>query len=219
VNYLTALIALYRMSNLAAGETVLVHGAGGGGGVAATQLAKLRGATVIGTASAAKHDAIRALGVDHAIDYRTANVVDEVRRLTNGRGVDVVLDPIGGRSFADSYRLLAPLGRMVVYGVSRMAAGERRSLWRAATTIVTMPRFNPLSLMNRNRGVFGLNVGHLWSERERLGEGMMLLLDELGAGRIRPLVARTFPLEQAADAHRFMQSRSNIGKVVLTVSP
>jgi NADPH2:quinone reductase len=64
-----------------------------------------------------------------------------------------------------------------------------------------------------------LNVGHLWSERERLGEGMMLLLDEIGAGRIRPLVARTFPLEQAADAHRFMQSRSNIGKVVLTVSP
>ena len=213
VNYLTALLALYRMSNLAAGETVLVHGAGGGVGVAATQLAKLRGATVIGTASAAKHDAIRALGVDHAIDYRTANVVDEVRRLTNGRGVDVVLDPIGGRSFADSYRLLAPLGRMVAYGVSRMAAGERRSLWRAAPTIVTMPRFNPLSLMNRTRGVC-----HLWSERERLGDGMMLLLDEIGAGRIRPIVARTFPLERAADAHRFMQSRSNIGKVVLTIS-
>lgn len=84
VNYVTALIALYRMSNLAAGETVLVHGAGGGVGVAATQLAKLRGATVIGTASAAKHKAIRAIGVDHAIDYRTAKVVDEVRRLTNG---------------------------------------------------------------------------------------------------------------------------------------
>ena len=218
VNYLTALIALYRMANLAAGETVLVHGAGGGVGVAATQLAKLRGATVIGTASAAKHEAIRAIGVDHAIDYRTANVIDEVRRLTNGRGVDVVLDPIGGRSFADSYRLLAPLGRMVAYGVSRMAAGERRSLWRAATTIVTMPRFNPLSLMNRNRGVFGLNVGHLWSERERLADGMLLLLDEIGRGRLRPIVARTFPLEQAADAHRFVQSRSNIGKVVLTIS-
>jgi NADPH:quinone reductase-like Zn-dependent oxidoreductase len=218
VNYLTALIALYRMANVTAGETVLVHGAGGGVGIAATQLAKLRGATVVGTASAAKHEAIRALGVDHAIDYRTADVVADVKRLTNGRGVDVVLDPIGGRSFADSYRLLAPLGRMIAYGVSSIATGERRSLWRALTTIVAMPRFNPLSLMNHNRGVFGLNVGHLWSERERLAEGMTLLLDEVGAGRLRPIVARTFPLDRAADAHRFMQSRSNIGKVVLTTS-
>jgi NADPH:quinone reductase-like Zn-dependent oxidoreductase len=218
VNYVTALIALYRMANLTAGETVLVHGAGGGVGIAATQLAKLRGAIVVGTASAAKHEAIRALGVDHAIDYRTADVAADVRRITNGRGVDVVLDPIGGRSFAVSYRLLAPLGRMIAYGVSSIATGERRSVWRALTTIVTMPRFNPLSLMNRNRGVFGLNVGHLWSERDRLVEGMTLLLDEIGAGRLRPIVSRTFPLERAADAHRFMQSRSNIGKVVLTTS-
>jgi NADPH:quinone reductase-like Zn-dependent oxidoreductase len=216
VNYVTALIALYLMANVATGETVLVHGAGGGVGIAATQLAKLRGAIVVGTASASKHEAIRALGVDHTIDYRTTDVVAEVKRLTNGRGVDVVLDPIGGRSFADSYRLLAPLGRLIAYGVSSLATGERRSLWRALTTVVTMPRFHPLSLMNKNRGVFGLNVGHLWSERARLADGMTLLLDEVGAGRLRPIVARTFPLERAADAHRFMQSRSNIGKVVLT---
>ncbi|HJZ76935.1 MAG TPA: zinc-binding dehydrogenase [Vicinamibacterales bacterium] len=216
VNYVTALIALYRMANITTGETVLVHGAGGGVGIAATQLAKLRGATVVGTASAAKHDAIRAFGVDHAIDYRNTDVVAEVRRLTNDRGVDVVLDPIGGRSFASSYRMLAPLGRMVAYGVSSVATGERRNLWRALTTIVTMPRFNPLSLMDRNRGVFGLNLGHLWSERERLAEAMTLLIDEVAAGRLRPIVARTFPLDRAADAHRFIQSRSNIGKVVLT---
>jgi len=216
VNYVTALLALYRMANLTAGETVLVHGAGGGVGIAATQLARLRGATVLGTASAAKHEAIRAFGVAHAIDYRTVDVAAEVKRLTNGRGVDVVLDPVGGRSFADSYRLLAPLGRLIAYGVSSVATGERRSLWRALATIVTTPRFNPLSLMNRNRGVFGLNVGHLWSERERLAEGMTLLIDEVAAGRLRPIVARTFPLDRAADAHRFIQSRSNIGKVVLT---
>jgi NADPH:quinone reductase-like Zn-dependent oxidoreductase len=216
VNYLTAQIALYRMCNLAAGETVLVHGAGGGVGVAATQLAKLRGATVIGTASAAKHEAIRALGVDHAIDYRTANVVDEVRRLTNGRGVDVVLDPIGGKSFKTSYQLLAPLGRMVIYGVSALAGGERRSWWRAARTIMQMPTFKPLALLNQNRGVFGLNLGHLWNERAQLGGAMLLVLDEIGSGRLRPIVARTFPLERAADAHRSVQSRSNIGKVVLT---
>jgi len=216
VNYLTAHIALRRMANLAAGETVLVHGAGGGVGIAATQIAKLRGATVLGTASASKHEAIRAIGVDHAIDYRRGDVVGDVRRLTNGRGVDVVLDPIGGRSFADSYRLLAPLGRLIVYGVSSMAGGERRSLLRALTVLVQMPRFKPLSLMNRNRGVFGLNVGHLWDERARLADAMRQVLDDVAAARLRPIVARTFPLERADDAHRFLQTRSNIGKVVLT---
>ena len=216
VNYLTALIALYRMANVSPGETVLVHGAGGGVGIAATQLAKLRGATVLGTASASKHDAIRALGVDHAIDYRRGDVVGDVRRLTNGRGVDIVLDPIGGRSFADSYRLLAPLGRLIIYGVSSMAAGQRRSLLRAVAALVRMPRFKPLSLMDHNRGVFGLNLGHLWDERALLAEAMQLLIDDVAAARLRPIVARTFPLEQAAEAHRFMQARSNIGKVILT---
>src|SRR5713101_8021969 len=180
VNYLTALIALYRMTNVTAGETVLIHGAGGGVGIAATQLARLRGARIIGTASASKHAVIREHGVEHAIDYRTANVLAEVRRLTNGRGADVVLDPIGGRSFADSYRMLAPLGRLVMYGASSIAPGERRSIWRALTTILQMPRFKPLSLMNRNRGVFGLNVGHLWDERRQLADAMMFLLGEVG---------------------------------------
>jgi NADPH:quinone reductase-like Zn-dependent oxidoreductase len=215
VNYLTALIALYRMANLTAGETVLIHSAGGGVGIAATQLARLRGARIIGTASATKHDAIREHGVEHAIDYRTADVPAEVRRVTNGRGVDVVLDPIGGRSFADSYRMLAPLGRLVMYGVSSLTSGERRSIWRALATLLQMPRFKPLSLMNSNRGVFGLNLGHLWDERRQLADAMALVLREVAAGRLRPVVARAFPLERAADAHRFIQSRSNIGKVVL----
>jgi NADPH:quinone reductase-like Zn-dependent oxidoreductase len=215
VNYLTAFIALDRMANLAAGETVLIHGAGGGVGLAATQLARLRGARIIGTASTSKHDVIRQHGVEHAIDYRTADVVAEVRRLTNGRGVDAVLDPIGGRSFADSYRILAPLGRLVMFGVSSIAPGERRSVWRALTTIVRMPRFSPLSLMNSNRGVFGLNLGHLWDERRRLADAMTQLVGDVAAGRLQPVVARTFPLDRAADAHRYMQSRSNIGKVLL----
>jgi NADPH:quinone reductase-like Zn-dependent oxidoreductase len=216
VNYLTALLALYRLANVMAEETVLIHGAGGGVGIAATQLARLRGAAIIGTASATKHDAIRQQGVGHALDYRTGNVTAEVRRLTDGRGVDVVLDPIGGRSFAESYQLLAPLGRLVMYGASRSASGERRSVWRTVSTLMRMPRFKPLSLMNRNRGVFGLNLGHLWDERRQLADAMTLVLREVSAGRLSPVVARTFPLDRAAEAHRFIQSRSNIGKVVLT---
>ena len=216
VNYLTASIALYKMAALAPGETVLVHNAGGGVGIAATQLARLRRATVIGTASAFKHDALRSFGVDHAIDYRHANVADEVKKLTRGRGVDVILDPIGGRSFTDSYCMLAPLGRLIIFGLSAAATGEKRNAWRAFRAWFATPRFNPLSLINRNRGVFGLNVGHLWDERRQLAGTMEMLISELRAGRITPIVARTFPLDRAADAHRFIQSRANIGKVVLT---
>lgn len=219
VNYLTAALALYRMAALSPGETVLVHNAGGGVGIAATQLARLRRATVIGTASAAKHEALRRFGVEHTIDYRHADVAAEVRRLTRGRGVDVILDPIGGRSFLSSYRLLAPLGRLIIFGLSAAAPGERRSLWRAFRAWAATPRFDPLSLINRNRGVFGLHVGHLWDERRQLAPVMEMLVAELRAERIKPVVARTFPLERTADAHRFIQSRANIGKVVLTVAP
>src|SRR3982750_4322666 len=110
------------MAALTSGETVLVHNAGGALGIAAPQLARLRRATVIGTASAGKHDALRSFGVEHAIDYRHANVEAEVKRITRGRGVDIILDPIGGRSFAASYRMLAPLGRLVMLGISSMAS-------------------------------------------------------------------------------------------------
>jgi NADPH:quinone reductase-like Zn-dependent oxidoreductase len=216
VNYITAAIALYRMSALAPGETVLVHNAGGGVGIAATQLARLRRATVIGTASAFKHDALRSFGVEHAIDYRHANVAAEVKRITRGRGVDVILDPIGGKSFTESYRMLAPLGRLVLFGLSAAAPGETRSLWRAFRAWKATPRFDPLSLINRNRGVFGLNVAHLWDSQQQLAPLLETILSELHAGRIRPVVARTFPLEKAGDAHRFIQARQNIGKVVLT---
>jgi synaptic vesicle membrane protein VAT-1 len=215
VTYLTAAIALYRMAALTSGETVLVHNAGGGLGIAATQLARLRRATVIGTASAVKHDALRSFGVEHAIDYRTADVEAAVKRITRGRGVDVILDPIGGGSFGASYRMLAPLGRLVMLGISSMS-GEKRSMWRVLRSWWAMKGFDPLSLINRNRGVFGLNVGHLWDERRALQPLMELLMTELSAGRLEPVVARTFPLERAADAHRYIQNRSNIGKVVLT---
>jgi NADPH:quinone reductase-like Zn-dependent oxidoreductase len=215
VAYLTAAVALYRMAAVTAGDVVLVHNAGGALGIAATQLARLRRATVIGTASAAKHDALRRFGVDHLIDYRHADVEAEVKRLTKGRGVDVVLDPIGGSSFGASYRMLAPVGRLVMLGVSSMS-GERRNTWRVLRSWWAMKRFDPLSMINRNRGVFGLNLGHLWDERQLLLPLMNLVLTELREGRLTPIVARTFPLDRAAEAHRFIQNRSNIGKVVLT---
>ena len=215
VTYLTAALALYKMAALSPGETVLIHNAGGGVGIAAAQLARLRRATVIGTASAFKHAALRSFGVEHLVDYNHTHVGDEVRRITKGRGVDVILDPLGGSSFTSSYRMLAPLGRLIMFGLSAVAPTERRSFWQVFRAWQSTPRFDPLSMINRNRGVFGLNVGHLWDERAQLTPIMQMLVAELSAGRLTPVVARTFPLDKAADAHRFIQSRANIGKVVL----
>jgi len=219
VNYLTALVALDKLGNLGPGETVLVHGAGGGVGIAALQLARLRRATVIGTASAAKHEALRALGIDHAIDPRDGGMAAAIRRLTAGRGVDVILDPVGGASLAEGYSLLAPLGRLVAYGASSAVRGERRSWWRILRTLAAMPRFRPLALMNDNRGVLGLNLGRLWDEVPRLTPAMHGLLDDVAAGRLKPVIDRSFPLDRAADAHRLLQARGNLGKVVLSVEP
>lgn len=216
VGHLTAFIALYRMANVQGGETVLIRSAGGGVGLAAAALCRLRRASVIGVASGAKLETIRHLGIDHPIDRRT-NVTREVMRLTGGRGVDVVLDSIGGRSFAESYRLLAPLGRLVVYGVSSLAPSSIRHWWPVLKTMWGMPRFRPLSLINRNRGVFGLNLAHLWDETRQLASAMDYLLGEQSARRLVPRVDCTFPLDQVAEAHRYIQERRNVGKVILTI--
>ncbi len=216
VDYLTAVVALYRMANLEANETVLVHGAGGGAGIAALQLSRLRRSTVVGTASSFKHSALRSLGIDHVIDYRSADVEGEVARITGGWGVDVVLDPIGGDHLARSYRMLAPLGRLVAYGAQDILDGLHRNDERVRSSLSQMPRFDPLDLMSSNKGVFGLNLGHLWKERRYLASAMEALLTDFAGGRLKPVIAKTFPLACAADAHTFLQDRANIGKVVLT---
>ena len=128
VNYLTAWQLMVIMGGLKAGETILVHSVGGGVGMAATQIAKHIGARVIGTASAAKHGELRALGVDELIDYRTEDFEKRAREMTGGRGVDLILDAVGGKSFKKGYRLLAPGGRLGMFGVSSAATGKVRSL-------------------------------------------------------------------------------------------
>ncbi|HYR95855.1 MAG TPA: medium chain dehydrogenase/reductase family protein [Candidatus Binatus sp.] len=214
VNYLTAVLMLRHFGNVKRGERVLVHAAAGGVGMAAIQLCRIAGAEVIGTASASKHALLREAGVAHAIDYRTQDFEKEVRRLTGGRGVDIVLDATG--AFRKSYRCLAPLGRLVCFGLSGAATGMAPSRLSAAKRLLTLPWFHPIKLMNDNKAVIGVNLGHLWDRIELLRDEMMGLLADYEAGRIKPVVGKTFPLTEAAAAHRFIQERHNVGKVVLT---
>lgn len=214
VTYLTAHHMLVRLCAVGSGDVVLIHGAAGGVGTAAIQLCRAAGARVIGAASESKHEFLRSEGVE-PVDYRRAEWPDEVRRLTDGRGVDIALDPIGGRSFKQSYDLLAPGGRLCCFGASSMSGSDRRSLPRVVASLVRMPWFRPITLMNDNRSVAGVNLGRLWDEVDLLRsqlENLVRLADE---GRIRPLVDRAFPFDRAGDAHRFLQERRNVGKLVL----
>jgi NADPH:quinone reductase-like Zn-dependent oxidoreductase len=216
IAYLTAIVALYRMANLKAGESLLVHSAGGGVGIAAAQLARVRRSLVIGTASPAKHGALRAMGIDHVLDAGSEDLEAEVARLTNGRGVDVVLDPRGGERLSQSYRMLAPLGRLVVYGSQALVVGRVRNEEAVQAFLQQRPMFDPMDLMNSNRGVFGLNLAHLWGERRYAAASMEALLTDFAGGRLKAVVAKAFPLAHAAEAHAFLQDRENVGKVVLT---
>ena len=218
VNYATAYAGLVRYGALRPGERVLLQAAAGGVGIAATQIAKLRGAEVFGTASASKHGAIRSFGVDHPIDYRSESFVKAVRRRTGERQpLDLVMDAIGGASYRRSFSLLRAGGRLVCFGAASLVRGERRNRVAALGELVRTPWFNPLSLASSSRAVIGLNLLRLWDSKGALDELVAPLREWMDSDAIRPVVAESFPLERGADAHRFLQERRNVGKVVLTL--
>lgn len=216
VNYLTAYEALVEQGHLRKGRRVLVHGAAGGVGIAALQIARIFGAEVWGTASASKHDVVRAQGCKRPIDYRKEDFEKVVLRETKGQGVHVALDPVGGHSFAKSYRCLAKTGRLVMYGMSSAATGEKRSMLRVLWELWRTPKFSAFDLMTSNKAVVGIHLGRMTDQKEHLAESMRELLGWWADGKIEPLVGATFPLEHAGRAHEYIQNRQNVGKVVLT---
>jgi synaptic vesicle membrane protein VAT-1 len=215
VNYLTAWALLVTMGGLKKGESVLIHNAGGGVGLAALDIARHIGATTYGTASAGKHEFLKTRGLDQAIDYRNQDWLPVLMDLTGKRGVELVIDPLGGSSWRKSYRALRATGRMGVFGISTASANGILGKLRALKALAQTPRFHPLSLMNRNRGVFGLNLGHLWDEGDKIGDWMEEIVLGINQGWIRPHVDRAFPFDQVGEAHRYLEARKNIGKVVL----
>lgn len=217
VVYLTAYVALCVMGSLNAGERVLVHNAGGGVGLAALDLCRIHGATAFGTASAWKHEALRERGAEACIDYRSLDFEEEVERLTGGDGVHVALDPMGGGSWKKSYRCLCPTGRLVVYGMSEGAPGERRSWWEAAKTMASVPwiALNPVRLLSDSRAVVGVNLQRIRGRPEEARRWAGELFRWYREGEIRPAVDRTFGFGEAAEAHRYLQDRRNLGKVLL----
>lgn len=217
VNYLTAYHSIVTMGNLQPGNRVLIHGAAGGVGIAAVQLARARGLVIFGTAGPAKQEFLRKMGVDHAIDYEKNDFLNVVQKFAPD-GIEMVMDPVGGKSFQRSYECLGPMGRLIIYGFSAAAGPDgKKNLLRAGKALMAMPRFHPLKLLSKNIAVIGVSLGSLQSRGAVLRNELDELFRMYAAGKIKPVIGKTFPLADAATAHRYMHDRKNIGKIVLTV--
>ncbi len=197
----TAEDCLFEFGRLRADETVLVHAGASGVGIAAVQLAKRAGATVLATASSrSRLDRLGPLGLDHGIDYTAEDFVPAVRRLTGGRGADVVVDPVGGATLQRSLRCLAYRGRCVSVG----DAGRQ-----------LVDKLDVSTLRPNNQTLVGYFLGAELLFGARAHAMIDRLLHDVAAGRLQVVVDRRYPLEEAGEAHAYIESRQAFGRVVL----
>ncbi len=219
VNYLTAWFCLYRLADVRRGESVLITGGAGGVGTAAVQLARSSGCRVFATVGTdEKVRFVKRLGADFVFNYHREDVFTAVKQTADAMGIDVLLDAVGGWNLRRLSRLVAPLGRIVSYGLASAAPSTRRLWWTAAWKYFQTPRFHPLQLMERNLGVFGFHLGLLDGRQAEIRSAFEQILALVAAGRIRPVIDRIFPLtaQGAAAAHRYLHERKNLGKVLLS---
>ncbi len=210
VNYGTAWAGLIGYGSLQPGERVLVHSAGGGVGIAATQIAKRYGAEVYGTASPGKHARCTEIGVDHVLDYTKSGWEQGLPQF------DIILDAVGGKSFRQSYSLLRAGGRLVAFGASSVVSGERKNVVTALRAVARMPRFNMIKQMSESKAVIGLNMLSLWKDRGTLEPWIGPMRGLLEDGTVKPVVAGAFSFAEAGAAQTMIVERRNVGKVVLT---
>jgi NADPH2:quinone reductase len=218
VVFATAWVCLFEVGRARAGETALVLNAGGGVGTALVQLAWRHGLRVIGTAGdeRKRRYVVESSGAAACFDSR-GDWAAEVERLVGARGVDLAFDPLGGRATARCRRLLAPLGRLVFYGLSEALPGRRRHWLSAIRAWLRTPRFHPLSLVEPGIGVLGVHLLHLHGKEQVLRSALEQIYQAVERGELHPVLDRTFPLTRdgAVDAHTYIHQRRNIGKVVL----
>jgi NADPH:quinone reductase-like Zn-dependent oxidoreductase len=200
--------------HLREGSSVLIHSAAGGVGLAAIDIARTRKCVIIGIASASKHEFIRERGCTHTITS-DSDYVAETRKIVGERGVDLILDPVGGQSWRDGFDLLGACGRMVCFGFSAAAAGKTRSLWTAMMGLLRSPKFSPMTLMDTNKTVSGTNMAHLFSHLDMLRPGLVELLAMYERGEVRPHVDKSFKFSEAPAAHHYLHDRKARGKVLL----
>lgn len=214
VTYITAHHMLHHLGNLKSTDSVLIHGGGGGVGTAALQLCQWAGVSKVwSTASSAKGEIIRSYGAT-SIDRHKEDFVEIIRNDTRGRGVDHILDPIGGGHLKRSLSVLAQGGKLYTYGMSSAAPSSKRSLWKALRALRSRPRFDPMLMMSRNQGVFGVHMG-TWNDENVMQEQMENILKGIREGVLTPIIDSIYDARDVASAHQHIHDGKNIGKVLL----
>lgn len=217
VNYLTAWISLIQMARLRATDRVLITAAAGGVGTAAVQIATAYGCEVVGMAgSDDKLEGVRSLGAVHTVNYRSPGWQDSLAEVLGTRGADVVLEVVGGEVYRTCLASLAPFGRLVVIGY----AGLDYSRWKPWTWWRAWrgkPRADVMQLALGSKGVLASHIGYLLSDRARMDEVWTGLVAFARKHDIRPVVGHIFSFEHLPEAHRLMESRNSVGKIVVTL--
>jgi NADPH:quinone reductase-like Zn-dependent oxidoreductase len=214
VVYLTAYNMLLFNGHLRPKSSVLILSAAGGVGLAAIQIAKTRECEIFGSASTSKHEFLKEQGCSHVLDSQR-DFAEQARAIVGERGIDLILDPVGGSSWSRAYDLLAPCGRLVAFGLSAVAGGNTRSWLRAARQVLAIRRFNPAKLMDDNKTISGTNMGHLVSRPDLIAPQLSALLQMYDQGALEPRVDRVFPFAEAGAAHQYIHDRKARGKVLL----
>jgi len=215
VTYITAYMMMFDLGNLQDGDTFLIHGAGGGVGTAAIQLAKTKNIKIIGTSSSWKHEELLKMGVDKCIDYNTDDTEKEIMSFTNGKGVDLVIDPIGAKNWKLSYRLLAKMGKLIIYGDQNLVKGDKLKPLVAMKELYSMPKYKPMDLMANNKAVMGYHLGRFKGHEWKVKRSISNLIKLVNDNDLHPVIDSKFSFEDAPKAHRHIQDRKNFGKVLL----
>ena len=215
VVYITAYMMMFDLGNFRSEETILVHGAGGGVGTAAIQLAQAANGNIIGTASTWKHKKLKEMGVSSCIDYNTENVMEKVMGYTENRGVDLIIDPVGSENWKTSYQCLAPLGKLIVYGDQNFVKGKSFSLYTTLKEVFSMPKYKPMDLMSENKRIMGYHLGRLAGAEDKIQRAVIELFKLVQNGKLSPIIDKVFPFSESNKAHSYIQDRKNFGKVLL----
>ena len=197
----TAWHLLKTMSHIEAGQSVVVHAAAGGVGTIAIQLAKMWGAKVIAvTSSSTKGELAKSLGADVLVDANVEDLGKAIREANGGRGVDLVLEMVGGKTFDQSLLALGTFGKLITFGMAS----------RTAPTPV-----HPGALMHGSKTISGFWLANCFGKKELLNDVIEELFQLIADGKLKPVIGATFPLSQAADAHKSMLARESVGKIAL----
>lgn len=218
VTGLTAFHGLSTLANVRKGERVLIHAGAGGVGTIAIQMARHLGLEVFATASSAqKLEIMKKLGANHVINYAQTDFVEVIREITKGDGVDVIFDSVGGSVMRRSMKVLAPMGRYVLFGFASVAGKRSINRLKALREIVSTPLVYPPSMVTKNIGILGFNLYFLSHKVEYMKGAVEQVLKWYQAKKIVPVIGSTFEFDRIADAQAHLQSRESQGKIVVYV--